>query len=155
MPKNITFATLVKKYDFNDISPLLVEFYPDQKKNLPGYKKAYEKLRKIKPAKSSLSILLEVLKLYEEEPYINVSGIAKGEEIRYGLDFYPWKKCLGSKILNKINNDYTDEFSEKEIVCHVLWEITWHGWEEPEIVAKLKKVEKMADEVIKNKSFHK
>lgn len=146
------FKDLVAKHKWADIEKRFRKLYPDQKKNLPGYKAVLEKkLPKIKPEKSDFRIVVHTVKKdkkWNDHEYVSVSGGNEAEcDTNYmAIEFTPWAKWLGSYI----DVGSTFEFTEMDILIHCLWEMTYMGWDQGPIQKKVKGMKKMMDNIIKD-----
>ena len=140
-----TFKELLEKHSNETIIKKLIELYPDQNKNKDGYEKALQELKSLKPkADKMVIVLIRVRKSKKwdiDEPYVDVHGKSKGDEIGYGLSFTPWEKLLGMKIKSY--------FNQIEVLAHCLWEFTWYGYSNKEVSEDFKKLSKRADEARK------
>ena len=142
------FKDLIIKYNFKDIKKRLIEIYPDQKKCLRGYKDVFEILKKKRNKQSELSISLSLVKEKEGDPWVNISGIEKGEPYGFAIEFTPWAEWLGMNIDVKT----LKLFSKVDIVCHALWEMTFVGWEEEDVSGFMKEMQKRVKEVKSGKA---
>lgn len=145
------FKEIIKKYKWEDIQKEFLKLYPDQKKNIKGYKKVFNVLQKIKPQKSNVKIELDLSKEKENrKPYVRVGGIERKEfpiekdswikdwRRSYAIEFQPWSKWLGMEI--DAVTEY--QFSELEIIVHCLWEMTYCGFQEKEVQGYLKELKR-------------
>jgi len=114
---------LLEKYTNKEILRRLVEMYPDQKKNLSGYRSVLEVLRKKRPGKTDLIIRARKF---------DISGFYKGDEQPYAIEYTPWKEWLGAKLTRK----------SLDVICNCLWEMTWAGFNERKIQNEIKDVYK-------------
>lgn len=127
------FIDLLKKYNWEDIKPILLALYPDQKKNIDGYVVTLKELLVLKPVKTKMRIIIEDGFDEDKERYYNVS--AKDgtiEETAWAIDFMDWAECLGMEI----DSETLSVYSPLDIVAHCLWEMTWHGFTQKEIKKK-------------------
>jgi len=124
----MNFRELLTKFTDDKITKRLVELYPDQKKCKKGYLRAIIELRHIKPAKSKIKIRVEHVheegppfyKPGESEDYVRVDGF-DDKEPNWGLDLTRWSEWLAMEVA-------PNKFSDLDSVCHILWEMTFHGW---------------------------
>lgn len=138
---------LIDKYNFKTIKKRFLELYPDQKKNIPGYEKVFERLKKLKPKKDNFKISLRVYKEKGEEDWIKVSGLnPKDKNVSYAIEFTSWNQWLGMKIERKT----LKLFPEIDIICHCLWEMTFMGFEEKEIQKDFKDLIKTTKKIKKD-----
>jgi len=136
------FTELVCKYKWDEVCAALIHLYPNDRKNIAGFKMVFEQLQTLTHAESNMRIILEeVFDEFENGWYTCVSGkngtLKKEEnseifkddkignqEVSYGIEFVDWKKWLGMDIdLGSISN-----YSETDIMAHCLWEMTFYGY---------------------------
>ena len=127
------------------IKKAIIKHYPDQKKNISKYAEVFGQLMKLKPQAGKIRIELDFYKSPDEEPYVDVHGITMKNKQKqlWGLDFTPWAEWLCMEI----EEETIDKFSEIEILCHCLWEMTFYGFKETKIKKKLKLLTHDVDEV--------
>ncbi len=129
--------------------------YPDVEKSIEGYRRVFDSLRKLKPAASTMRLVVH--QTFREElddaPFAQVSGRNgtrnrdqadfkhlgqsadpdyADAETNFSLAFEPWEQWLGMEIDPQTLRDYT----APQIVAHCLWEMTFHGFEPSEIQAE-------------------
>lgn len=69
------FKDLIDKYKWDDVYSTFIQLYPDQEKNIEGYKRVFEELRTLKPVETKMCIVIEdVFDEYDKEYYAHVSG---------------------------------------------------------------------------------
>lgn len=136
------FAELVCKYDWGEIRPAIVWLYPNDQKNIAGFKMVFEQLQTLKPTMTNMRIVLEdVFDEFENGWYTHVCGkegtlrkednpeIFKDEkignqEVSYGIEFVDWEEWLGMDI----DPESTSNYHETDIIVHCLWEMTFYGY---------------------------
>lgn len=126
----MTFAELIKKYDWEAVQGTLLLLYEDEQKNLAGYAKAYKELQSTEPSSSEYTIHIELVR--DDGDYENVYALRPADTAHYGLDFVLWSEVLASKIGSKTLKKY----SELHILVHILYEITYYGYSSAEVGAK-------------------
>jgi hypothetical protein len=98
-----------------------------------GYLHALEQLRKIEPvaSKDNTRIVLTACHDIDSGYYTDVCGMngethdGSADEMRWALDFTSWAEWLGMEIDQYVKYYY----SEIDTLGHILWELTWHGFE--------------------------
>lgn len=154
MTKQKKFKEIIDNHKWPEVEKKFLKLYPDQKKSIIGYKDVFSILQKMKPTKSNMELKLDFRKYSEDDkPYVHVSGYKEKAKFKYwAIEFTPWKEWLAMKIENVTGL----EFSELEIICHALYEMTFCGYDEEKIQGEMKEVLRRADEVskeIKNKKL--
>jgi GNAT superfamily N-acetyltransferase len=143
---------LIKKHTFLSVSYILLELYPEEKKNLHGYGEVYDRLLTLPESESDMMITLRKVpdKDFAEGFYIDVSGRKvnpsnnkNDEHTTYGIEFHPWSEILGMEIEPETLRNYT----ELEIIAHCLYEITFISFDEEEIRKEWDNIKKMTDEI--------
>jgi hypothetical protein len=150
------FKELLSKHKWDDIEPVLVKLYPDQEKNLPGYRQVFETLRTIQPVETKIRLVIEdVLDEFTGEYYASVSGkdgtLMKdlippvpvdeetgNREVLYGIEFTDWVEWLDMEIEPETLSRYT----EVDIIGHCLWEMTFFGYSQEDIKKTVEELER-------------
>ena len=101
-------------YEFKDVDHLMEDF-----------KEFFYKLLFITPVPTDMMIKVESVTDDDGEEYYNVSGY-DGKQY-WGLAFTPWSEWLGMKV------EYDKSLSINQAVAHILWEMTFYGFEEEEV----------------------
>ncbi len=144
------FADLIKNNSWLSIEITLLNLYPDEKRSISGYEEIFNKLKFMRPVSKNISIIVKtVYDSYDNIEYIDVSGSynnpkdnTHGHTNSLAIEFTPWNEWLGMEIDEKS----LQNFSELEVIAHCLYEMTFIGFEEEEIQAEMKKVEKDVEE---------
>lgn len=145
------FAELIKNNSWLSIEYIMLALYPDEKKNMSGYKEVFDKLKVLQPKETDILILVSWEKDdFDQSDYVNVSGYnntpnENSEELTnsLALEFTPWNEWLGMDI----DQGTINAFNELEIVAHCLYEMTFISFEEEEIKAELDKIKNTAEEI--------
>ena len=135
---------IIKATNWEAVSKVFLYNYPGQKKSINGYKMVYKKLKAKRPSLSSMELFCDLAEptFKGDEPFHNIHGVdgtkrEDGELERYSLSLTPWSKWLGASLSESTLSNYTKE----EIISHCLFDMTFHGFSEPE----MKKVRKELD----------
>ena len=160
------FKELIDKYNWDDVCSILRQLYPDQKKNIEGYKQVFSELQTIKPVETKMRIVIEdVFDEYDREYYTHVSGkdgtLNKesapehfkddelgNQEVSYGIEFTDWAKWLAMDI----DHESLIRYSELDIIGRCFWEMTFYGFTQEKIKKQLAQLEKEAEETKQNPS---
>ena len=143
-------------------------YYKDKEYPPASYQKVFQELKLLEPKDSNMRICLSLETLdgpeLLEKPYVHVSGkdgsLQKDSEdfqyntqeekdkygnteITWAIEFRPWDEFLGMTIDKETLNNFTSE----EIVCHILYEMTFCGYDQEEIQSKFEDLQARADEV--------
>jgi len=138
-------SELVKKYTFDEVKKDLFKLYPGQKKSERGYREALEELKKTKPKKNKDDFtitIMEVGPLIDADPedtedtYWDVSGKKKGSKQSWALEYSPWNEWL----LWKVDDKAIKELGEITCLCHILFEMTFTGYTNKQVIEAKKKL---------------
>lgn len=153
------FKELIDKYNWEDICSTFIQLYPDEERNIVGYKRVFEELRTLKPLETKMSIVVEdVFDEYDRKYYFHVYGKdgtlnsdinpdqfkdnkLGNQEVSYGIEFTNWAEFLSMNIDDKSLVKY----SELDIIGHCLWEITFYGFTQKDIKRVIKEIDKRVD----------
>jgi len=139
----MTLKSLIYKYDSEQIVKRLIELYPDQEPE--GYFDVLRELLHLPSKKSNLKILVEELgDVYDKKDYVHVSGKDK-KGVIWAIEFIDWKEWLEMEF----TQDSLDYFSELDLVCHCLWEMTFCGYSNREVKKETFKLFNMIREYTK------
>ena len=142
------FHELIKSNEWLSIELTLSKLYPDQQESIENYRLVYEALKFLQPVYSDIKIVL--YQYYDDDgqpSVVDVSGInpnPEPEDITNSLaiEFTSWDKWLGMDIASLT----LKEFTEQEIACHCLNEMTYAGFDEKEIQTEFTKLKSIVDE---------
>lgn len=123
------FKELLLKFKSDNVLKRLVKLYPNQKKNLLGYAKAIKELTILKPHTEKMQILIEKgYNIFDKKYYCHVCAIDKNKQT-YAIEFEPWNNWLGMEI----HIDSLKNYTELDIICHCLYEMTFTGFSNKEV----------------------
>ncbi len=160
------FKELIDKHTWDKVHSTFLQLYPDQEKNIEGYKQVFNELQTIKPVETKMRIVIEdVFDEYDKEYYTHVSGkdgtLNKesnpehfkddelgNQEVSYAIEFTDWAEWLAMDI----DHESLARYPELEIIGHCLWEMTFYGFTREEIREQLAQLEKETEEARKSPS---
>lgn len=76
----------------------------------------------------------------EDDSYINVGLLDKKENKPYSIDLQSWSKLVDLKITTTITVDIYC------LLAHILWEITFYGMTDEDVMREAKDLEKLAED---------
>lgn len=118
------FFDLVYSHSWLTVKEKILELYPDQEKNIPGYRLAYGELQAISELIPS-EMIISIRKVESEDGgYEDVYGIVPDDPMGYALDFIDWREVLGMEISEEI----TEKYVWTDILAHIMYEITFYGY---------------------------
>jgi hypothetical protein len=93
------------------------------------YREVLKRLRHVEPEASELRCELTHAWTCEEppRPYVDVVGSIPGDNRSFAIEFETWRKWVGMPVIIAAE---LRELSASEVLAHVLYEITWGGWDE-------------------------
>ena len=124
---------ILDQYTDKQILDRLLKIYPDQKKNMGGYKKVVAELRRLKPVWSDYTLCVSKW---------SVSGTLDDEDTSFAMEFTDWAEWLTMKIKTT--------YSYLNALCFCLWEMTFMGFKQRKIKRKINRLRKMAKEIDKS-----
>jgi hypothetical protein len=132
----VLFKDKVKACNFRNVKEALLRLYPDQKKNIKGYRYVFQTLRLMKPRYNKEGMIIDIRKVGRgRNAYFSVSGVCREKGIKqsFGIEFMPWSKWLGCEV----NKQILKKMTKDEIVAHCLWEMTFMGFTQNKIRREL------------------
>ena len=144
------FSEIIKSNAWLTIELTLLRLYPEQTESIENYRLVYEALKFLQPIEMDVDITLYQYYDDDEQPSIvDVSGInlrPNPTDVTNGLaiEFTPWNKWLGMGI----DPITAKTFSEPEIICHCLTEMTYAGFEERDIEIEFAKLKSVVDDYL-------
>ena len=74
----------------------------------------------------------------DDKPYINIGLLNFKTNEQMSIDLIPWNKLLNLKISSKVAVDIYS------LLAHILWEITFYGMTEEDVIKEAKDLERQA-----------
>jgi hypothetical protein len=159
----IIIKDLFAKYNWEEIEPVLFRLYPIPERSVAEYKEAYLKFTVTVPVKTSMRIVIEeyddtdvgkwywlfgkngtlvkeIPQFQNENAYQQLKDRWESEQ-GYALSYTSWAEMAGMII----DPNTLSSFDEKDIVVHVLMEITFRWRTDDEDVKVLKEFEAIAN----------
>ncbi|MBI5026651.1 MAG: hypothetical protein HZC12_08030 [Nitrospirae bacterium] len=130
--KQVLFKNIIGACVFKNVKEALLRLYPDQKKNIKGYKYVFQTLRLTRPRYSKEGMVIDISKLGRgRKAYFSVSGVCteKGIKQSYAIEYMPWSEWLGCEVDKQVFK----KMPKEEIAAHCLWEITFMGFTQNKI----------------------
>lgn len=147
---------LINSYSWLSVEIIFKNLYPDDE-SIEAHKRVFETLQTLEPLESTISILIKnVTDDYDGSSFIDVGGF-ENEFVKendfdtpyMALELTEWEKWLGMEI----ENETLLNFSELEIICHSLYEMTFMGYSQEEIKelrnsinSKIEEIKNMTEE---------
>lgn len=169
----MTFKEAISKVPWRDVEKFMVDYYTIDiaSEDIPHYQHIFNQLHFMTPVETTMRLCLsrvteDVLDIDKDdfEPYVDIYGkngtlnkessdyehfkdnvtdeFAQSEST-YALEFTPWDQWLYMTI----DEDTINNFSLVEIVSHSLFEMTYCGYDQKDIQARLDELHKTVDEI--------
>lgn len=124
-----TVQQLFKELDRDAVLAQLYAAYPDAARSAAGYELAWQTISELTPFSGDLKFVVVALVAHAgEEPYFNVSGRETRAGESFSISLMPWDEWLSLELLIE---DTT--LTEDQVLAHLLWEMTWYGYEQENI----------------------
>jgi hypothetical protein len=138
---------IINSVSWPDVWYAMMEYYPDQEQNLEGYHKVFHELLEKDPTNEyDMDLVIKAVVEDDDHTYYHVYGLDNTDDTEYAIDFMPWSEWVNMKVPDILVVIYPKE----DIVAHCLWEMTFCGYHEEEIQAKMNELKAMVED-IKNK----
>jgi hypothetical protein len=141
------FYGIIRSNNWLTIELTFIKLFPEQTGSIENYRLAYEALKFLQPIDSDIEIVLDPYDNDGQPSVVDVSGRnphPEPEDITnsLALEFTSWGKWLGMDI----DSLTLKEFTEQEIICHCLNEMTYAGFDEEDIQSEFSKLKSIVDE---------
>lgn len=138
-----TVGELIHSLKFEAVWSFLIKHYPNQKDGEEGYQKVWQKLLTLQPKPNEMSVVIQSELDDEGEPWYNVSGIDL-EGQTWAIEFEPWEEWLNMPVT------WTGiaEMSMPEAMAHILWEMTFFGYDQADIGEQKQNLIDLKDDAI-------
>lgn len=146
------FRDLIIYNSWLSIEMVFIKLYPDQVTFLHGYEEVFNELKILTQVDSEISILVSnEIDAFDNEKYVNVSGYYHSKTSRskddltdsLALEFTSWNEWLGMEI----DQGSLKNFTQLELICHCLHEMTFMGFSQKEIENELNKIKEAAEDI--------
>ena len=144
--EKVLFKDIATACSFKSVKEALLRLYPDQKKNINGYKHVFETLRLMRPRNNKEGMIIDIRRVGRgKDAYFSVGGICLENDIQqsYALQYTPWSEWLGYEVAQSAFKKLLKE----EIVAHCLWEMTFAGFTQGKIRRRINALKKQIKDV--------
>lgn len=145
--ETVRFYSLLKKVTFDDIFSAITSWFKNQEKEIEGYHDVFNTLLCMTPKKHNLSdLFINVERVVEPDgtQWLNVDGQTFDKKKTYGIEFEPWVEWVSMFV----TQETLDNFSVAEIVGAALWEMTFYGFKERDVMIQREKLHEAIEETI-------
>ena len=144
--EKVLFRDIVRDCFFKSVKESLLRLYPEQKKNINGYKNVFETLCVMRPRYNKEGMVIDIRRVGRgKNAYFDVSGLCLGKDIQqsYALEYTPWSKWLGYEVSQKVFK----KMPKDEIAAHCLWEMTFAGFTQSKIRREINALKKQVQDI--------
>jgi len=141
---------IIKSNSWLSIETIFYRLFPKEIAGIEDYEKVFNELKMMEPVDTNISIVLShEIDDFDNEEYVNVSGYyndypkENSSTELLALEFTPWNEWLGMEIDNKT----LSEFSELELICHCLFEMTFFSFDQNEIQEEIERINGIVEEI--------
>ena len=144
----MTVQELLCSIAWEDVEAALARLYPDEVEALPAFRKAFEFVRgcEPKPNPEGWSIEIDLWRDDEGRDIWDVRARRPGDDGVYGMDYTLLDEWAGHFIAESV----LAAFPPAEAAAHILWEMTWYGYSNEEILARRRELEERIAEYERN-----
>lgn len=142
----VLLKDIVRACIFKNVKNALLMLYPDQRRNINGYKNVFETLIHMRPECNKEGMVIDIKRVGRgKNAYFSVSGICLKNNIQqsYALEYTPWSKWLGYEVAKNV----LKKMAKEEIIAQCLWEMTFMGFTQNKIRRKLNSLKKRAKDI--------
>lgn len=138
-----TLYTLIREVKFEDVFERICYYFESQKNSKDGYESAFNELIAKKRHKHNLSDLFIRVEVINEDgsDYLNIDGIDIKNGKKYGIEFCPWEDW----VTMFITKETLSSLSKEDIVAGCLYEMTFYGFTEEDVISEKKKMEEYVE----------
>ncbi|NHJ84350.1 MAG: hypothetical protein FK734_02745 [Asgard group archaeon] len=136
------FKELIATYKWDDLTHDFLKLYPEETKKLKKYKKVLATLQNINQeiTKENLQLLIVKIKEKDGKIWYDVSGFKENDPLLFSLAMTPWEEWLSMEI----HPETFENCSQKEIIIHSIWEMTFYGFKQKKIQSLKAKINKQS-----------
>jgi len=136
---------IIQRHHWLSVETTLLQCYPDQQKNIDGYRKVHEILLQLPSVDTAMQLQIYWVadEDHIEQGYHDVSGLESDEAIAYSIEFRPWAEWLGMAVTEETYAVYT----ELEITAHCLFGMTFAGFDEATIQSEWNEIIRASEEL--------
>ncbi len=135
----ITIGELIHSVKKEAVFASLAFVYDGESESPEGYSRAWDTLLSLQPKSTTLSCLLSTA-----EFGVDVSGIEPNDPTHYAIEFVDWAEWLSMPVI--IAPELGD-MSPVEQLTHILYELTWGGYDPKNQQDQFQEIEDRVEEV--------
>jgi len=113
----------------------LFEQFPEEVSNLIGYQEALDEIYATEPVESDFKLKIMWYPSDDDsgELYLHTNCVKEDDPMGYSIMGMPWGQVLGAQVPMYL----LDEFSNKDIASHCLFEMTFMGYSNKDVQVEI------------------
>jgi len=131
-----TVGDLFRKTARDDVIAAIEQLYPRHPGPRSGYERVWSQLIAMQPRPTKMKCVLRA----NEPPFVDVLGRMPHDPATYSISFVRWAEWLGMRLVVETGLALT----EPEVLAHVLWEMTYAGYDEASIQSQYRELRALA-----------
>lgn len=143
----MNIGELFHSLERDDVIAALEAAYPNQVKNRAGYLRAWHEIVELQPQPTDLVCRLQLIKADPPDPdesdRVDVAGLRPGNDTAYAIELVPWENWLSMDVLL----DGVDDATPQQVLAHVLWEMTWAGYDRKAVAKRASDLNEKVEEI--------
>jgi hypothetical protein len=136
-----TVGDLIRRTGRDAAIAAIERLYPKKPGPRSGYERVWLELIAMWPTPTSMKCVVALTN--PPDSFVDVSGKIEGDPTSYAIEFRPWAEWLGMTVEVKPPLVLT----EIETVAHVLWEMTYAGYDEALIQSQHEELRAIAESI--------
>lgn len=138
-----TVRELFLSLNWEDVADALAALYPDETPRLSSYRQVFERMRSCpgKPHPENLAVRVRWVQ-DEDEGWHDVSGVVPGDPLGRALEFCTFGEWAGFGV----DPETLETYRPAEAAAHMLYEMTFCGFSDEEILAAREEILGAAEE---------
>jgi len=150
----MTTAEVFERMLWGEVEAELLHAYPDAEAQLPDYERVFRSLLYLTPIESKFQIAITEATRKGELADISGRDAETDDCEDYALDFQPWDEWLGMRV----SDTNLHALTLPRIAAHCLYEMTFWGFSEAEVVAArrdlIERIEKMKGSKLEERDLY-
>jgi hypothetical protein len=147
MERAMNIGELFHSLERDKVIAALEIAYPKQVRNRAGYLRAWEEIVQLQPQSTDLVCLLKLIKADPDDPdevdRVDVAGLHPGDDTAYAIELVPWENWLSMDV----RLDGIDGATPEQVLAHVLWEMTWAGYDRKAVAKRASDLHEKIEEI--------
>lgn len=144
----MTVQELFRSVLWEDVRVALAKLYPDKAEALFAFREAFDYIKncEARPNPEGWEIEIDFWRDDEGRDVWDVRARRPGDDGVYGMDYSLLDEWAGYFVAERVLAD----LPSAEAAAHILWEATWYGFTNEEILARSRELEEAEKELQRN-----